>query len=263
MKKKKMLIVSGGSIQDRFASAFLNMQARAEVPPVLIAADRGLDHLLRLGFVPDLVIGDFDSVSEEGKRFLASAGEEKIVRLRPEKDETDTESALRLAVSRGAGEVTILGVTGTRLDHVLAGLALTAVGEELGCRVTLLDQHNLSTFQKYVSDVSVSTSGGKTVVTITLKPETVTTSTGMVYHPGLVGTAITPDNLQSLVSESANTRNVTGTVGASTIKATINSNYKLDALDISNPYTMSMSMSLTTVNVKTDLSYHYTFTYLG
>ena len=143
MKKKKMLIVSGGSIQDRFASAFLNMQACAEEPPVLIAADRGLDHLLRLGILPDLVIGDFDSVSEEGKRFLASAGEEKIVRLRPEKDETDTESALRLAVSRGAGEVTILGVTGTRLDHVLAGLALTAVGEELGCRVTLLDQHNI------------------------------------------------------------------------------------------------------------------------
>ena len=145
MNRKKMLIVSGGNIQDGFASAFLNREKRREDAPLLIAADRGLDHVLRLGEKPDHVIGDFDSVSEAGKAFLSSMAEERITRLKPEKDDSDTQSALRLAAGLGASEVTILGALGTRLDHVLANLGLLALGEKLGCHVTILDQYNLIT----------------------------------------------------------------------------------------------------------------------
>ena len=124
----------------------------------------------------------------------------------------------------------------------------------------LYNQHDLATFQKYVSNVAVSQSGGKTVVTVTIKPETVTTSTALVYHPSLVGSAVTPDNLLSVTNESANIRSASANVGTSTIKATINSNYTLDALEISNPYTMTMSMGLTSVNVNTSMTYNYSFT---
>ena len=105
----------------------------------------------------------------------------------------------------------------------------------------LYDQHNLDTFQQYVSGVSVTTSGSKTVITMTLKQENVTTSKGMVYHPSLVGTAVTPENLQEVKNQSALISNATAKVGASTIKATINGNYTLDRLEISNPYTMTIS----------------------
>jgi uncharacterized membrane-anchored protein len=39
-----------------------------ELRPVLIGVDGGADALLRIGAVPDLIIGDFDSVSEEAMR---------------------------------------------------------------------------------------------------------------------------------------------------------------------------------------------------
>lgn len=128
----------------------------------------------------------------------------------------------------------------------------------------LYDQHNLSTFEKYVSDVSVSQSGGKTVVTMRIKPETVTLSKELVYHHGLVGSAVTSDNLQSFQTQGTNIQNISATVGESTIKATINGNYTIDKLEISNPYTMSMSMTIllqkTEVTVNTDLTYSYIFT---
>ena len=128
----------------------------------------------------------------------------------------------------------------------------------------LYDQHNLATFEKYVSDVSVSQSGGKTIVTMRIKPENVTTSKDMVYHPGLTGAAVTSENLESIKSQSSSIQNISAKVGESTIRATINSNYTLDKLEISNPFVMSMGMRviLTTVEaeVNTALTYTYTFT---
>ena len=123
----------------------------------------------------------------------------------------------------------------------------------------LYDQHTLSTFQNYVSDVAVTTSGGKTVVTLTLKPETVTTSKDMVYHPSLVGSAVTAEWLQSTIDKSSAISAMTATVGASTIKATINDYYTLDALEISNPYTLTVKSSLGTLNSPVILDYNYLF----
>ena len=124
----------------------------------------------------------------------------------------------------------------------------------------LYDQHTLSTFQNYVSDVAVTTSGGKTVVTLTLKPETVTTSKDMVYHPSLVGSAVTAEGLQSEIDKSSAISAATATVGASTIKATINGNYTLDALEISNPYSMNVRSTFGNTNFPVELTYKYTFT---
>ena len=124
----------------------------------------------------------------------------------------------------------------------------------------LYDQHNLSTFQNYVSDVSVTTSGGKTVVTMTLKQESVTTGKDMVYHPSLVGAAVTAEGLQDQIEKEPLIINANATVGASTIKATINSSYTLDALEISNPYTLTVKSTVGTLSSPVKQTYNYTFT---
>lgn len=90
----------------------------------IIGIDRGNLFLLRRGIVPDLAIGDFDSLSEEEKKEVFSQVNE--VKTSPaEKDDTDTQLALVTALERfPKAEVTLIGATGGRLDHLLANLWL-------------------------------------------------------------------------------------------------------------------------------------------
>ncbi|MGG6498569.1 UNVERIFIED_CONTAM: thiamine pyrophosphokinase, partial [Bacteroidetes bacterium 56_B9] len=75
--------------------------------------------------LPDTAVGDFDSLSQGGKDFLESKKNEmEIVRLKPEKDDSDTQSAMNLAIGRGAKDIAILGVTGRRVDHLIANFGL-------------------------------------------------------------------------------------------------------------------------------------------
>ena len=93
---------------------------------IVIAADGGARHAARLGLRIDRWVGDGDSLPAADLDALRAAG--VPVDLVPaEKDETDTELALRAAVEAGAGAVTILGALGgPRIDHALANVALLA-----------------------------------------------------------------------------------------------------------------------------------------
>ena len=82
---------------------------------MLIAADRGLEFFERTGLVPDIAVGDFDSLSESGKKFLETLSNTEIIKLRPEKDDSDTQSAACLAMDRGVKQMMILGATGNRV----------------------------------------------------------------------------------------------------------------------------------------------------
>ena len=57
------IIVSGGNIHSDFALDFLKKNEAC-----LIAADKGLEFFLEHQLLPDAVIGDFDSLSEDGKK---------------------------------------------------------------------------------------------------------------------------------------------------------------------------------------------------
>ena len=66
----------------------------------------------------------------------------EIYRLKPEKDDSDTQSAAVLAMKRGRKNIVILGATGSRLDHVMANLGLLSLGRNYGANITLLDACN-------------------------------------------------------------------------------------------------------------------------
>ena len=173
---KDVIIVSGGNIQRDFALDFLKKNKTEKVD--LIAADRGVEFFKGTDWQPEVAVGDFDSLSEEGKKYMESLNGLKIIRLKPEKDDSDTQSAVNHMISEGSREILIFGATGTRLDHVLANLGLLSMGREKGVHIALADQWNYITlvdsgtvlkkeeqFGKYVSFFTV----GGDVSGLTLK----------------------------------------------------------------------------------------------
>jgi thiamine pyrophosphokinase len=129
------LIVANSPTFD--AAPFTEALRSAEL---LIAADGGGNALYTLGIVPHVAIGDLDSLASAALARFTAAGTE-IVRHRPDKDETDLELALLLAVKRGADQIDVLGALGGRWDQGLSNVALLALPELAHCRVRLLDQH--------------------------------------------------------------------------------------------------------------------------
>ena len=116
------------------AGTFYGWQERPREGDVQIAADAGALLCRREGIVPDLVIGDFDSMRAED----APAGS---VRVPAEKDDTDSMLALREGLRRGCREFHLYGMTGgTRPDHTLAALQSLAFLRRQGARGWLYDR---------------------------------------------------------------------------------------------------------------------------
>ena len=85
---------------------------------LLIAADSGLEAAESAGFKPQWIIGDFDSLDDNSR--LSAYPTQCVIRHEYDKDYTDTELALSLAVEKDCGEIWIIGGGGGRIDHLFA-----------------------------------------------------------------------------------------------------------------------------------------------
>jgi thiamine pyrophosphokinase len=83
-----------------------------------ICADGGANRAFAAGIIPDYIVGDLDSMTDETRRAFSSA---QIVH-RPSQYETDLEKTLNFAVELGVTRALLVGVTGFRLDHQLVNL---------------------------------------------------------------------------------------------------------------------------------------------
>lgn len=89
----------------------------------LIAADGGLRHLRKLRRLPHVIVGDLDSLPKGELRKLERA-RTRIVHHPADKDQTDLELALDLAVQEGHAPILVIAPFGGRLDQTLANLLL-------------------------------------------------------------------------------------------------------------------------------------------
>lgn len=115
------------------AGSFYGLRERPEAGDFVIAADAGYRICQQEGLVPDLVLGDFDSM--EPPEDIA-----ELLRAPVEKDDTDTLLAVKTALARGCEILHIYGGTGgARLDHTVANFQTLLYIRRQGARGYLHD----------------------------------------------------------------------------------------------------------------------------
>lgn len=108
----------------------------------IIAGDRGLEALYQLSIIPNHVVGDFDSVSPEILEFYKRQPQIIFHTFNSEKDNTDTDIALKLAIQMKSSKITILGALGKRMDHALANIHILKDALEANIPCQIIDKHN-------------------------------------------------------------------------------------------------------------------------
>lgn len=104
----------------------------------VICADGGYDCCMAKGIVPDLAVGDWDSVS-------AVPVDCERVDLPVDKDDTDTLAALRIGIEKGYEEFHVYCGTGGRIDHTLANMQCLVFLAKQGKRGFLFDEKSVVT----------------------------------------------------------------------------------------------------------------------
>ena len=106
---------------------------------LIVAADGGYYTALKYGLEPSVVIGDFDSGDEP------SGIGAHIVKLNPDKDDTDMLAAVKLGLRRGYTTFVLYGGVGGRLDHTVANFGVLSYLNAFGAKGYLIDEHSVAT----------------------------------------------------------------------------------------------------------------------
>ncbi|MNB75987.1 Thiamine pyrophosphokinase [compost metagenome] len=138
MPVHRAVIFAGGVLSDQF----LNELAPDDY---IIGADRGALFLVKNGVIPDLAVGDFDSITPDEFKLIQDNCERVISCDSVDKDLTDSELALDLALEEQPEEILLLGVTGTRIDQTLACIQMMTRPLQRQIRCTAMDLHNYIT----------------------------------------------------------------------------------------------------------------------
>ena len=163
----KTVIISGGRIERDFALSFLKQEAFDQI----IAVDNGLKFLYENQIRPTWIVGDFDTAAPELVEYYQRQTDIPIHRFNPVKDSTDSQIAIELALELGSSEITILGGTGTRLDHVLGNIQSLMLARKKGVSCIILDAYNRIRLMDGVVHLKKSEQYGKYVSLLPLTTE--------------------------------------------------------------------------------------------
>lgn len=134
----RTVIISGGRIERDFALSFLENETFEQ----FIAVDNGLRFCYDNQIKPTWIVGDFDTAAPELVEYYQTQTDIPIRRFNPVKDSTDSQIAIELALDLGSSEITLLGGTGTRMDHVLGNIQSLMLAKKKGVSCVILDEYN-------------------------------------------------------------------------------------------------------------------------
>lgn len=107
------LIIAGGTLAPRTI-----MKRLASSASLIVCADGGANHARKLRLTPDIIVGDFDSVTPATRMFYRN-----ILQIFDDGQEsTDLEKALDLCLQLHISSVDVAGASGDRIDHTTGSL---------------------------------------------------------------------------------------------------------------------------------------------
>lgn len=133
----KALIIANGKIED-----YDLLSSLVQENEFILCADGGINHLMHINALPNLVLGDLDSVSEAGLEYIKS-NSITIEKFPVMKDETDTELAINHLIRNKYKEITIIGGMGSRMDHTIGNIYLLRFLNKNGIKGCIINENNI------------------------------------------------------------------------------------------------------------------------
>ena len=134
MESERAVIISHGRVIRK--EFFIKLIKESDY---IIAANGGSKHARNFGLIPDVIIGDLDSIRKKDYLFFLNHGT-VFKKYDPIKDKTDIQLAIEYALESGFKEILLLCVFGNRLDHILANIFLLMKVVEAGISVKIVDE---------------------------------------------------------------------------------------------------------------------------
>jgi len=132
------IIITGGDIDLSLLESYISQNRYVTV----ISVDAAVKKLEEINKMPNVMVGDFDTLTDESRlEHYAGLGVE-IVRHNPVKDFSDSELAIDWAYKRNISEIVVFGALGRRFDHTFANILLLQKYKKLGVDITIIDRFN-------------------------------------------------------------------------------------------------------------------------
>lgn len=140
---KKCIIIGNGKAPLKSVIRFL----KTKNYKTIICADGGANSARLLNIIPDYIIGDLDSITEENKIFYQNRSE--VIKIKRQND-TDVEKCIKFSIQKGYKECILLGVIGDRLDHSFCNLGISLKFSDMITIRIISDKSILSIAEKEI-----------------------------------------------------------------------------------------------------------------
>lgn len=168
---KKCIIIANGDLPKKNHIKIL----KEKKYDTIICADGGANSAAKLNVIPDFIIGDFDSVTDETKKIFYNKS--KFIQIKRQND-TDVEKCLKFAIKNKFSEAILLGATGDRLDHSICNLGIVLKFYD---KIKIKIVHQKSLLIPISGEVNFKTTKGETISLYGFDEKTFITSIGLKY----------------------------------------------------------------------------------
>jgi thiamine pyrophosphokinase len=162
-----VIIADGTFPQHEIPLEYLNNAKR------IVCCDGSVQNLILTGMLPDAIVGDLDSLSDE----LVNRFADRIF-LDENQDTNDLTKAVLWCSDMGYKEIVIVGGTGKREDHTLGNISLLA---DYIKNVNIIMVTDTGILRPLLKSSEISSFPGQQVSIFSIDPETEVTSNGLRF----------------------------------------------------------------------------------
>jgi len=168
--KKCILLANGDSPKKSIVSYLMKKGYNT-----FICADGGANSAKKLNLIPDVIIGDLDSISDKTLKYYSNKC--NVIKLRRQ-NYTDVEKCLKYAIKQGFTNAIMVGATGSRLDHSFCNMGIVL---KYSNKIKIKILHRDSLLEVVYGKLTFSTSRHETISIYGIDQQTTITSKGLKY----------------------------------------------------------------------------------